>query len=179
MHTYRRQPAFYNNILKRSPTDGSLFPDTKLSNAQLAAVVRRLHEDFIPAKLGQVDISARSVEACLIAACQGFRAFRIRRIQVLPSFASSHHTTVFWAQLERQIARSGGPYICGGLTTADLHAYSLVSEIRCGEHVEGVEPSILRPFVKLRELVQRIDEIDRIKEWNERCGYDSRTWRLL
>ena len=48
------EPAFYRNILKRSPSDGSLSPDTQLSDAALAAVVRRLREDYLPGKLGQV-----------------------------------------------------------------------------------------------------------------------------
>lgn len=74
-----------------------------------------------------------------------------------------------FAQLEAQITRAGGDYLCGSqVTIADISFYVLASSIMRGAWAgNGVGPDSLQHCPKLLALERLIGAHPRIKNWND------------
>eukprot|EP00927_Polykrikos_kofoidii_P078704 TRINITY_DN75518_c0_g1_i1.p1 TRINITY_DN75518_c0_g1~~TRINITY_DN75518_c0_g1_i1.p1 ORF type:complete len:265 (-),score=40.43 TRINITY_DN75518_c0_g1_i1:139-891(-) len=72
-----------------------------------------------------------------------------------------------FAQLERYMVKSGGPFLCGAeMTIADILLYVIVDGIFDGSYCEGIPWSVLQECPMVRSLVQLIGAHPRIAEWN-------------
>jgi glutathione S-transferase len=73
-----------------------------------------------------------------------------------------------YKQLESLLAASTGSYFCGeSLTIADLAFYVLTSSVLSGAWSRnGPEPSALDECPKLRQLVEHIAALPKVKQWN-------------
>jgi glutathione S-transferase len=72
-----------------------------------------------------------------------------------------------FAQLERRLRASGGPYLCGdALTTCDLSFYVMGCGLLDGDYVPRIRASVLDGTPLLRELLERIAAHPRVAAWN-------------
>mmetsp|Transcript_56893 Transcript_56893/g.133018 ORF Transcript_56893/g.133018 Transcript_56893/m.133018 type:complete len:245 (+) Transcript_56893:43-777(+) len=72
-----------------------------------------------------------------------------------------------FAQLEKFLASSGGPYFCGDrMTICDLSVYVYASGILDGTYAAGIEPSVMEKCPGLRALVELVGNHPKVKEWN-------------
>ncbi|CAE8694836.1 unnamed protein product [Polarella glacialis] len=74
---------------------------------------------------------------------------------------------VRFQQLEQVLVASGGPFFCGDvLTICDLSFYVCASGILDGSYCGGIRPEVLAACPTLLELVKRVEEHPKVKEWN-------------
>eukprot|EP00747_Dinoflagellata_sp_TGD_P147904 gnl/TRDRNA2_/TRDRNA2_176861_c0_seq2.p1 gnl/TRDRNA2_/TRDRNA2_176861_c0~~gnl/TRDRNA2_/TRDRNA2_176861_c0_seq2.p1 ORF type:complete len:226 (+),score=38.57 gnl/TRDRNA2_/TRDRNA2_176861_c0_seq2:55-732(+) len=72
-----------------------------------------------------------------------------------------------FAQLERLLATSDGPYFCGSrLATCDLSFYVMATGLLDGTYAAGIRPSIFDECPLLRALWKNIGDHSKVKEWN-------------
>ena len=75
------------------------------------------------------------------------------------------------AQLERLLAHtSDGPFVCGSeLTIADLNLYVYATGILAGDGVPaGISNTLLDDCPRILALVQHVEALPRVQEWNKR-----------
>ncbi|CAK9032594.1 Glutathione S-transferase 1 (GST class-sigma) [Durusdinium trenchii] len=73
-----------------------------------------------------------------------------------------------FAQLERALKKSGGPYFCGeDMMSCDISFYVMGSGLLSDNYAEGVKASVLDDCPLLTALIERVDNHPRVKEWNE------------
>jgi len=64
-----------------------------------------------------------------------------------------------FAQLERMVRSSGGPFFCGeALTTSDLSLYVMARGLADGTYCDGISPDILSGFPALKNLARSVAE---------------------
>jgi glutathione S-transferase len=72
-----------------------------------------------------------------------------------------------FAQLERELQASGGPYFCGDvLTIVDLNLYVVCGGVLDGTWCGGIGPEALKGCPGLVELVRCVDQHPRVADWN-------------
>ena len=85
------------------------------------------------------------------------------------SALSEHVIPARFAQLERVLSASGGPYLCGkALSICDLSFYVLGAGFRDGTYCDGIATTVLDNCPGLRALLDRIAAHPKVAEWEAR-----------
>eukprot|EP01013_Petalomonas_cantuscygni_P008787 TRINITY_DN21522_c0_g1_i1.p1 TRINITY_DN21522_c0_g1~~TRINITY_DN21522_c0_g1_i1.p1 ORF type:complete len:226 (-),score=22.28 TRINITY_DN21522_c0_g1_i1:269-946(-) len=72
-----------------------------------------------------------------------------------------------FAQLERFVAKSPGPFVCGDrITIADLELYVMIDGFLEGTYAEGITPKVLDGCPRLREVACNVAAHEAVAAWN-------------
>ena len=152
-------PLWYRNCMLRNPRSGELPPGTALSDEQVAEAERLVNEDYIPARLAQI-------EAILEDSSSG--GDRQQQQQQQQQRLTGGDATG---------GDAPGPFVCGeDITIADLSLYVMLnglmdpdpSNAYCPGVNEGEDKNaLLRGFPRLTELVAAVASHPKVTEWNK------------
>lgn len=157
-------------MLRWAGREGGLYPEDSTLALRCDGVVDMIEEmrtEMIKAGYGAVmnrhPVTARPMVP--LVASQREEVVAMNKNVVFPTR---------YKQLESILAASSGSYFCGEcLTTADIAFYVLTSSVLSGAWSgNGAMPSSLAQCPKLRQLVEHISALPKMKQWNAQYTYE-------
>ena len=153
-------PLWYRNCMCRNPRSGELPPGTALTDQQVAEALKLVNDDYVPARLAQIE--------SLLASSSGLRGLEHRGGGggggEEAAASSSASTNV------------GGPFVCGeDISIADLSLYVMLAGLTSTDPNEasycpGVDGAkakeALRGFPRITALLAAVASHPKVAEWN-------------